>query len=187
MPAKLTDLDVDRVDAVDRPATRRKFLILKDETGGTPASEDPIAQAKRLLAAAAKAVGMIHASKAEHPAEMADALNELAEASGAEQRFTKAVEKPADEPAKTPETKAETPAPFDAAAFAAAIGPAIGDAVVKALKADLEKDESGAVTRGTPETVVPASKQDTEPVTKRAPRGVDFSNIVFGRASGLNG
>lgn len=191
MTAQLTDLDVDRVDAVDRPATRRKFLITKAEGDGGAAgggTEDPIAQAKRLLAAAAKAVGMIHAAKAEQPDDMADVLNELAEASGAEQRFTKAA--PPADPPKDPTAKADAPAPFDPATFATelakAIGPVIGESVVKALKADLEKDEPAA-TRGTPETVVPASKQDAEPVAKRAPRSVDFSNIVFGRPTGLNG
>ncbi len=188
MTAQLTDLDVDRVDAVDRPATRRKFLITKAE--GDPPAGDPVADAKRLLAAAAKAIGMIHKSASEHPAEMADALNELAEASGATERFTKAAPV---EPPKEPAAKAETPAldpDVFAAALAKAIGPVIGESVVKALKADLEKDESGdsaATTRGNPEPAIPASKQDPEPVAKRAPRGVDFSNLVFGRSSGLNG
>src|SRR5687768_1999918 len=88
-PTQLTDLDVDRVDAVDHPATRRKFLIVKAE--GDPPAGDPVAEAKRLLAAAAKAVGAIHKSSATHEDQgLVDALNELAIATGSAERFAKA-------------------------------------------------------------------------------------------------
>lgn len=172
-PTELTALDVDRVDAVDRPATRRKFLIVKDEggDGGKPAG-DPVAEAKRLLSAASAALSKVHAHKAEYDDQgIVDALNELAIASGAEQRFNKsaapvvadpapAVAVPAVPPAATgapvapvvtPAPAVAAPQPVAASAPAAAIdmtalASAVGEAVVKALKADIDKDADAVGT-----------------------------------------
>lgn len=171
-PTELTDLEVDRVDAVDRPATRRKFLIVKAEgdAEGKPAG-DPVAEAKRLIAAAAAAVGKIHKSAATHTDQgLVDALNELAIASGASERFTKAEAAPAAADATPAPAAAVAPAapapaapadpPTAAAAPAAPAAPApaevakadgpidiaalaaaVGTAVVKALKEDIDKAE----------------------------------------------
>lgn len=49
---ELLDLDVDRVDGVDRPATGRKFLITKDKDGITRLAEQAADAAVKALAKA---------------------------------------------------------------------------------------------------------------------------------------
>lgn len=194
-PTELTDLEVDRVDAVDRPATRRKFLIVKAEGDAAP---DPVAEAKRLLSAAATAVGKIHASKADYEdVTLVDALNELAQAAGASERFAKSAAAPATA-AAAPAAAATTPPADAAAAPAAPVVPAVapaldmaafaaavGESVVKALKADIAKDEDDVGTADTIPVTAPASAQP-EPVavSKGAKRDLGdgiFTNIIFGR------
>jgi hypothetical protein len=41
---ELTDLDVERVDGVDKPATGRKFLMIKNEKGGLDVVARPVAK-----------------------------------------------------------------------------------------------------------------------------------------------
>lgn len=201
-PTELTDLDVDRVDAVDRPATRRKFLIVKDESGDKPAG-DPVAEAKRLLSAASAALSKVHAHKAEYDDQgIVDALNELAIASGHEGRFAKSVaaastsaapEAPAVPPAAVPAVPATAAAaappvaaPAPAAIDMEALATAVGTAVVKALKADIAKDDAEVGTADAAGSFLATSSQPAEPVAvaKAGPRKMGdglFSNVVFGR------
>lgn len=178
-PTELTDLEVDRVDAVDRPATRRKFLITKAEEApaAAPSASDAASEAMRLLRAATAAIGKIHASKAEYEDQgTVDVLNELAVASGAEVRFAKSaapVEPAAPAAPAAPEVPAPAAAPAAPVALTAADIPAMaeamGQAVVKALKADIEKEVGDA--DATPH-IAPASAQpaaDPTPVAKRGP------------------
>ena len=82
MATQLTDLEVDRVDAVERPATRRKFLILKDEAGDQKAAAG---EAQKLLTAATKAMTTLRkADGVALPADAVTALNEFVDALGDE-------------------------------------------------------------------------------------------------------
>lgn len=92
--SELTDLDVDRLDAVDRPATGRKFCIMKAENPPAPEPEPvakdstaptplvhPVGEKPPIWGAMAKAV--IDAfDGAEVSAAQAEALSELAKGHG---------------------------------------------------------------------------------------------------------
>lgn len=186
-PTELTDLDVDRVDAVDAPATRRKFLIRKaaddDAQKGDPATE-----AMRLLRAAQAAVGKLHKSAATHADQgFVDAMNELAVAAGVTERFAKAADPdPAPEPPAEPTAKAAAaPAPAAAAATETPVAKALtaddipgmaaafGEAVVKAMRKDIEEDEvamDAAAGLGAAATPPPSAQPagSTSPVAKSA-------------------
>jgi hypothetical protein len=190
----LTDLEVERVDGVDRPATKRRFLITKaegDGAAGAGGEGDGLAAAKKLLAAAARALGGVHASKSEYDADTADALNELAEAAGlpAETRFTKAT------PVAPP---AGAPAPaIDVVALAKAIGTSVGEEVRKALAEEVAKatEDPDAVGEGEPIVTGAAAATTTPPPPSAQPAGqtpIDktairkngeglFGNVVFGK------
>lgn len=191
MATQLTDLEVDRVDAVDRPATRRKFLILKDETGAagaasgtteggtasTAAAGDPAtaaAEAKDLIAKATGALTELRKADAlVLPAAAITALNELIDAVG-DAAITK-FEAPA-APAETAKSEAAPAAPdFDQLAEKIAKG--VVDGIRKAADADYAAAGNGG------SSAPPASTQATGvPVAKSAPKLGDglFSNIVNG-------
>ncbi len=185
MATQLTDLEVDRVDAVDRPATRRKFLILKAEGDDTAAAAG---EAKALLTAATKAMSTLR--KAEGialPGDVVDAMNELIDAVGDATitKFEKAADKPAEPPA-TPATKADAPAvpAIDADALATKIAKGIVEGLRTAALEDAGAEGVGPIARTAPASAQPSGQ---EAVQKSAgPRKMGdglFSNIVYGRNS----
>jgi hypothetical protein len=202
MGGALTDLAVERVDAVDRPATRRRFLIVKAE-GDDPAAA--AAEGKALLAAAVKAVGAIR--KAETVATLDEAgiaaINELVTALGDEggEALAKAVAvtppvtPPATpDPATVPAVAVPAVAPFDTKAFATEFATAIAEPLAKSIVAGIRKaaeDEGDpeAIGMGDPLPAIapPASAQPaagpaSTPVAKANGAGL-FENVIFGRQS----
>lgn len=199
---ELQDIEVQRLDAVDSPASRRRWLILKSDT---PEVEkmDPQALEKAALAlceslkadAADNGLAMSEASLA--------ALNGVAKTLGLSDQFSG---KPADEGATDEQQKAEKEAAEKAAqeqaakdeggtdagasegatAAAATSEPATkGEvaAIAKSLTALSEKIDKVAVAKS--ETTAPPSKQERgqEVVTKSAPKEMGkglFTNVVFG-------
>jgi hypothetical protein len=176
----LTDLDVDRVDAVDRPATGRKFLIRKAEGDGAPSDGEGLSEAKRLLSAAVKALGAVRKTEtaATLDEEQITALNELRDVLGDEggEPFAKSEAKPPETPAAPTVTSGEgapaaataAPAqPFDMKAFAEALAEPIAKAVsagiAKAVEEDGPEDEDADST--VPPSAQPAGQTA---ITKRS-------------------
>lgn len=188
MPTELTDLEVDRVDAVDRPATRRKFLIVKDEAGaagaatGATGEADPAAAAGEAKVLLAKATGALSAlRKAEGltlPGDVVSAMNELIDAVGdatiAKFEAPKAETKPEDKPAETAKAEAK---PFDEDRLAEKIAKGIVEGIRKAADEEYaaESGSAGAAS---------AQPAGQSAVTKAAPRKMGeglFSNVIMGR------
>lgn len=198
MPHQLSDLDVERVDAVDQPATRRRFLIRKSEgadaaaAATTPAVEaaEALAAATALVKAATDAVTTIEKSAdfGDFPEDVAVALDALAKAVGvnpfADGRKKKPVEE--DKAAKAADPEA-TPATLTADAIAAAVGVEVAKSMapvaagLAAFLAKLDDVESIETTRGD----APASGQPAgQAVAKRGGErkfgeGM-FANILHG-------
>lgn len=189
MPTQLTDLEVDRVDAVDRPATRRKFLIVKAEDNGKPAEgkpEDPPASDQVDVAKAAAegaalltkaAAAMTALAKSEGLNLGADAiapLNELIDAIG-DQAITK-FEAP--KPPEADVAKSEAITKSDLAALPASIAAAVVEGIRKAAEADDNEPES--IERSAPASAQPAVTPVAKSATRKMGDGL-FSNIVYGR------
>jgi hypothetical protein len=183
---ELQDLEVDRVDGVDEPATGRRFILMKNAEGKVDTvikaeefeqlksdAGKLITTAKSALAALAKGDGLALSDA------QAGALNELAKLLEAGHEFKAATAKAADGTAS-----AGAPAAGSPEAIAAAVGTAVADAIEKNLGSRLEKVEKALEARP-PKPVAPASGQPAgEPITKGAPKKLGegvFSNIVFGQ------
>lgn len=173
--AELKDVDVERVDAVDRPATRRKWLILKSEE-----EDEEMVNLDELQKAALTAIEALAKDAGDEGLEISEAaveaLNTLAKLLGADTQF-KAKAKPdkgdkggADEYGEDyPEPK--KPAKKD-------------DAVLKALEehgkllAEI-RDALKPVAKSAP----PSKQPEGDEVKKSAPRkwgeGL-FVDVVFG-------
>lgn len=184
---ELQDLEVDRVDGVDEPATGRRFILMKNAEGKVDTvikaeefeqlksdAGKLITTAKSALAALAKGDGLALSDA------QAGALNELAKLLEAGHEFKAATAKAADG-AGAGDGKG-TPDPN--AALAAAVGTAVAEGIAKSFGDRLEKLEK-AVEARPPKPVAPASGQPAgEPITKGAPKKLGegvFSNIVFGQ------
>jgi hypothetical protein len=166
--AKLTDIDVERVDGVDEPATRRKFLIIKSE------EPDEMSQnVRELLGKIENALRLL--AKAEElnlSDEAAEALNEVAKTVGLEDVTFKAKAKSKDEEEEEeygypPPAKQKKEAALDVEELAAAVA----KAVVQSLQAEVAKSAK------------PASRQPvsyTSGVKKQLGEGL-FTDIIFGR------
>lgn len=175
--AKLTDIELERVDGVDEPATHQKFLILKAE------EPDELRQnVKELLDKVEAALRTL--AKAEDlmlPEEAARALNEVAKALDLDLTF-KAKNKDEDEenygyPAPKKPAKKDS---IDVDALAGALASAISQELAPLM--DLAK----SVAKGEPNNnTKPMSRQPQaqDPIGKAAPRKLGeglFTDIVFG-------
>ena len=156
--AKLDDIDVDRVDGVDEPATQRKFLLMK--------SEEPdelkqnlsaiIERAEAAISALAKAADELSLTE-----EAAAALNALADAIGASAIF--AAKKPKEEEYGYPEPDEEKygkPSKKDVWSELAAIAARL-DEHEAALKSLIDRM---AVTKTLPRSRQPVAQ---DPIAKR--------------------
>lgn len=196
----LTDLEVERVDAVDRPATRRKFLITKAEGDAPPAPAAAAADATKLLNAASGAIDAIR--KAEGlvlPDGAVDALNALVTALDPVEGipFAKSAAAPvvpavAAAPAGVPAAPAVAPvAPVAApAAVPAAIAAFDEDAFATKIATAIVKavDAASPAPEREPSIPIPPSSQPPAtagvPVAKRAVGSGMFESVIFG--SGRN-
>jgi hypothetical protein len=82
MPNKLVELDIERADAVDRPAHRRTFILLKSEE-----PDELRANATELASRAVEALGLLAKTEANWNKEQIDALNALSEILELDTRF----------------------------------------------------------------------------------------------------
>lgn len=181
MPAEheLTDVDVDRVDAVDRPATRRKWLLLKSEE-----ADEEMVNAEELAKAVESALEVLAKEEGDGlplSEGAVGALNTLAKMIGFDATFKAAKKKKPDEepayaygypaPEKEPAKKDEG----DEESFA--------KAVLDELRGLRETLEKQAVQKSADR---PASKQPDgeEKIAKSAPRkwgeGL-FADVIFGQ------
>jgi hypothetical protein len=166
---KLTALDVQRVDAVDKPATRRRFILIKqsdataggdsargDAPAGT-AGQDGAGVDVQAVTQAARAV-LMEFQGVDLTPEQASALMALAEACGLADLAPKAEEVAnaetaprAGERAVSVERAADSPAGQIDAELVAAIARAVTEAVVAQLSASTSPAPGPTETAGTVE------------------------------------
>ncbi len=208
---RLTELQVERVDAVDRPATGHRWVVIKSEDGEETVTKT-VDAARTVLEALIKEEGLtlsddtVEALKA--LATLLDVSFEVAEKSdedeGEEPEAPEADgdepeadadegEEPAEEPAEeedaeeAPEADGEEPevekADDDEPLTRATLGPALKEAL-----AELAKDTGNEPVSGEGVSILTVrkarSKQPTDAdaaVEKGGQGGVDYSNIVFGQ------
>lgn len=179
----LEDLDVDRVDGVDNPATGRPFIFMKDGE-----SDDIRVQAENLAEVAGKALLALQGTEGIKLAkDAADALNELAQLVGIEAEFAP-TEEAADETPAEDEPAAETPATPDPAQSELVAAVKAQGANIDRLASAIEKMVSAGTKVPVKPAVKPVSKQaagqdppaDTKtPVKKELGKGM-FTDVVFG-------
>ncbi len=203
---ELENIEVDRVDAVDRPATGRRWLIMKSEEEDENAAiakelEERVAQALEALANDAQGRGGLPLSE-----EALSALNRLAALYGVQQPFSAAPAEPTVEATSTQEAEA-TSATEQASEPVAVVAeadeqkvsaenqegygypaphypePDIWNAILDELKAIRALLEKGAVAKAQPAQV--ASRQPEpetrarQPQARRWGEGL-FADVLFG-------
>jgi hypothetical protein len=203
---ELEDIEVDRVDAVDRPATGRRWLIMKSEEEDENAAiakelEERVAEVLEALANDAQGRGGLPLSE-----ETLSALNRLAALYGLKQPFGAATaETPVEEvPSQTTEAENAAEQAGEPVAVAAEAdeqkasaegqegygypapyypNPDIWNAILEELKAIRALLEKGAVAKSQPTQV--ASRQPEpearvrQPQVRRWGEGL-FADVLFG-------
>jgi hypothetical protein len=194
--AALEELDVERVDAVDDPATRRLFLIMKSADEG-----EVRVTAEKLVELARAAVEALSSENGKFAGATAEKLNDLAKFLEVEATF-EAAEDADGEPEEnsTEEPAAEDPAAEPAAATAQAPQ---GELVAAMKRKDAQIDRmlgliekfvgGGEAPKSEPRTAAAITKgmsrqaagqdRDEQPVRKAAPKKVGegvFTSVIFG-------
>lgn len=171
--AELVDLEVDRVDAVDQPANREPWLLLKAEE-----ADELRANVQQLLRHLEEALRPL--TKLELEPEVAEALNSVAKTAGLALSF-KARKKPDEQYGYPygypPPGRARKEAELDVEA----LGKAVGEALAPHLQAALSEIAKAVA----PAPLAPPSRQPSgeEPLAKAAPCKLGeglFRNIVYG-------
>ncbi len=167
--AKLSDLDLNRVDGVDAPATRRKFLILKSEE-----EDEEKVNLESVLDKLEEALTAL--AKMELPDDIVDRLESVAKALELDLEFKRAPKPKGDEgeeeeegygypSPKAPKKKVE----LDVDALAQQIASAVASAVTESLRGEIAK------------SVKALSRQPVaQDSTRKLGEGL-FTDIIFGR------
>lgn len=177
--AKLTDLRVQRVDAVDRPATGRRFLLTKaaDGMGVGDGAGAPDAADTALAAAVQACIAAFQG--AQLTSDQAQALDGLMAAVQADNQADVQAMKSED----------AQPAVADTAALAAAVGAEVAKALAPiteqfaSLQKSLTPTTGQLLQKGWQPAVAVTSRQpkeaDAKPVAKSMGEGL-FTDVVFG-------
>lgn len=176
--AKLTDIELERVDGVDEPATRQKFLILK--------AEEPDELRENVKELLDRVEAALHAlAKAEDlmlPEEAAQALNDVAKALDLGLSFKAKKPSKGEEEYGYPEPK--KPAKKDGLDIDALAG-AIASAIRQEFAPLMDLAKSVNTKSEAKSDAKPASRQPMgqDVINKAAPRKLGeglFTDIVFG-------